>query len=67
MKDETKDILIVEFIALKNKMHSFIKIDDKGGKKPKGVNENVTQIMMQKQYKHALFEKKLTRQKMERI
>lgn len=42
MKDETKDILIVEFIALKNKMHSFIKIDDKGGKKPKGVNENVT-------------------------
>ena len=43
MKDETKDILkTVEFIALKNKMHSFIKIDDKGGKKPKGVNENVT-------------------------
>ena len=42
MKDETKDILIVEFIALKNKMHSFIKIDDKGGKKLKGVNENVT-------------------------
>ena len=42
MKDETKDIPIAEFIALKNKMHSFIKIDDKGGKKPKGVNENVT-------------------------
>lgn len=40
MKDETKGVLIVVFVRVKSKMHSFIKEDDIGDKKGKGINEN---------------------------
>ena len=40
MKDETKGVLLVVFVRVKSKMHSFIKEDDIGDKKGKGINEN---------------------------
>lgn len=40
-KHKTKDISIGEFGRLKAKMQSFIKKDEKGDKKPKGINKYV--------------------------
>ena len=40
MKDETRGVVIGEFVQLKPKMYSFI-VDNNEHKKAKGVNKNV--------------------------
>lgn len=63
MKDKTKD---VGFVVLKSKMYSYIKKDDEGDKKWKGINKSVTKNIMHEEYKNTLFEKKKMRHNMKK-
>ena len=56
MKDETAGIPIVEFVGLRSKMYSFIKDDQKGSKKAKGIKKNVIRnVIKHEDYKNTLF------------
>ena len=63
MKDEFSGIIADEFVGLKSKMHSVIKIDGKESNTAKGVNI-ATEF---NEFKDVLFNKKIIRHKMKRI
>ena len=63
MKDEFGGVIINEFVGLKSKMYSIKKIDGKESNAAKGVNI-ATKF---KEFKDALFNKKIIRHKMKRI
>ena len=63
MKDEFGGIIVNEFIGLKSKMYSMIKIDGKESNTAKGVNI-ATEFS---EFKDVLFNKKIIRHKMKRI
>lgn len=44
MNDETKNVPIVKFVALKSHIDSYIKEDKEGDKKAKGINKNIKNI-----------------------
>ena len=55
-KDEDSGIPILEFIALRSKMYSYIKDDDKGGKTAKGIMKNVIKkYVTHEDYKRTFF------------
>ena len=63
MKNEYGEVIIIEFIGLKAKMYSIIKIDGSESSTAKGVNI-VTEF---DEIKDVLFNKKIIRHKMKRI
>ena len=63
MKDEFGGVILDEFVGLKSKMYSIIKIDGKESNTAKGVNI-ATEF---NEFKDVLFNKKIIRYKMKRI
>ena len=63
MKDEFKGVPISEFIGLKSKMYSLIRVDDEEVTKAKGVNKKTRH----KELVDVLFNKKVIRHNMNRI
>ena len=63
MKDEFKERIVSEFIALKSKMYSLISADDEEVTKAKGVNKKIRH----KQFVGILFDKKVIRHNTKRI
>ena len=63
MKDEFKRIPINIFIVIKSKMYCIVSENDEEVNTAKGVNISI----VFKEYKNALFNKKLIRHKMKRI
>ena len=53
MNDETRGVVIQEFVGLKQKMYSIL-VDNNGHKKAKGVNRNVVAILRNNKYNDAL-------------
>ena len=67
-KDEAAGIPIIEFIGLRSKMYSYIKENQKGGKKAKGIKKNVIKNNIKHDdYKETLFDKKQMYHKMKTI
>ena len=63
IKDELNGVRIVEFVALKSKMHSLVADNDEEVNKAKGVNLK----LRHKESVHVLFNKTVVRYKMKRI
>ena len=63
MKDEFNGTKIVEFVGLKSKMYSLIRVDDKEANKAKGINKK----LRHEEYVDVLFNKKVVRHNMKRI
>ena len=63
MKDEFGRVIVDEFVGLKSKMHSIIKIDGKESNTAKETNIS-TEF---NEFKDLLFNKKIIRHKMKRI
>ena len=63
MKDETGGKVISEFIGLKSKMYSLIRVDDKEKIRTKGVNKK----LKYNEFRDALFNKKIVRHTRKRI
>ena len=58
-KDEAEGIPIVEFVGLRSKMYSYMKDNEKGSRKAKGIKKNVIKQKIQHDnYKDTLFNKK---------
>ena len=66
LKDEFKGKTISEFVGLKSKMYSLIAADSEV-KKAKGVNKNVVESTIHKEFGDVLFNKKWIRYNMKRI
>ena len=67
-KDEACGVPIVEFIGLKSKMYSYIKIDETGGKTAKGIKKNVIKNNIKHEdYKNVLLNNEQLHHKMKAI
>ena len=67
-KDEACCVPITEFVGLKSKMYSYVKINEKGGKTAKGVKNNVIKNNIKHEdYKSTLFDKEQLHHKMKMI
>ena len=66
MKDETRGVVIGEFVELKPKMYSFL-VDSNENKKAKGVNKNFVATISHNEYEDVLLNKKCLRHSMNRI
>ena len=66
MKDETRGVVIGEFVELKPKMYSFL-VDSNENKKAKGVNKNFVATISHNEYENVLLNKKCLRHSMNRI
>ena len=68
MKDEWKEKVIRKFVELKSKMYSLTDVDnEKKSKKANEVNKNVVKNIRDNEDIDALFNKKIRKDKMERI
>ena len=61
MKDEFKGKIISEFVRLKSKMYFLASVDGKEDAKAKGVNKNVVNRSVFKEFDDVLFNKKIMR------
>ena len=66
IKDETRGVVIEEFVGLKPKIYSFL-VDSSEHKKAKGVNKNVVTTISHNEYKDILLNNKWIRHSMNRI
>ena len=66
IKDETRGVVIEEFVGLKPKIYSFL-VDSSEHKKAKGVNKNVVTTLSHNEYKDILLNNKWIRHSMNRI
>ena len=67
-KDEAAGIPITEFVGLRSKMYSYVKVNDKGGKTAKGIKKNVIKNdIKHEDYKNVLFNNKQIHHKMKTI
>ena len=57
IKDETRGVVIEEFVGLKPKIYSFL-VDSSEHKKAKGVNKNVVTTISHNEYKDILLNNK---------
>ena len=58
-KDEAAGIPITEFVGLRSKMYSYIKVNHKGGKTAKGIKKNIIKNdIKHENYKEVLFNNK---------
>ena len=67
MKDETRGVVIEEFVELKAKMYSFLVDGNSEPKKAKGVNINVIVTISHNGYKDLMLNNKCLRYSMNRI
>ena len=67
-KDDACGIQITEFIGLKSKMHSYVKVNEKGGKTAKGIKKNIIKNNIKHEdYKNTLISNKEMHHKMKTI
>ena len=68
MKDEAAGIPITEFVGLRSKMYSYIKDNDNGEKKAKGIKKNIIKNKLNHlNYKETLFNNNQMMHKMNTI
>ena len=67
MKDEVREKIIHEFVRLKSKMYSLVKVDGREIKKAKDVNKNNVGSKRHKEYVNVLFGRDFRRHDMKRI
>ena len=64
MRDEVREKIIHEYVALKSKMYSLVTVDGREIKKAKGVNKNIVDSIRHKEYVNVLFGRGLRRHSM---
>ena len=67
MEDETDDVVIEEFVGLKQKMYLLLLDDNSRHKKAKGGNRNVVATIRHNEYKDVLLNNKCIRHSMNRV
>ena len=68
MKDETSGTPITEFAGLRSKMYSYIKDDQKGVQKAKGIKKNVVKKEIKHEdYKNTLLNSEQTNETLNEI
>ena len=65
--DPVNKNIISEFVGLKSKMYSLVRVDGEVIKKTKSVNKNVVESIRHKEYVDVLFGRGLVRRRMKRI